>query len=268
MAKGYIDNFQDLEFYFEKLPENVNTWNIYHGWIEGHLTQKPYVYRQGNPELTRAESWKLLEQMIKMNASKGGDFTIYFQGTAKGTSGSRVFFSLGRGISSPYNSQVAGVGNVPQIQNPYMVGMIPADEVEKRISAALEKQKLETRIANLEAAGEPDGFWSTVLMRIAENPNVPETLIGAASNLMNVVAAKVAGLPIQMNANTQVNGTPEAATEETETNADEYEKRCNEALGKIQYHFNDLPAFLEALSGWIEKNPDMAKSLFNQQMKK
>jgi len=254
MRRGYINNIKDLNDYFEQIE--ANRWNLYNGIFGGNLPQANCLYRQDSKEMEPGESWSLLQRMIELNSSTGGDFTIYFPTNTQGNIGNRVYLSIGQGTGA-----VAGIGNVPAgtFSNPA--------ETERRVQDAVELALLRRDVEDLMQADRPSGFWGPLLEKVAENPNVGEALIGAVVNLCTVAAAKLSGTPIQMQ-HPAVSGPPSVSIETDIEMPEDVLNRCNAALSRIAIHFSDLAQFLENLSDYIEQNPQMAKTLFAQISKK
>lgn len=251
MANGYITNSQHLQDWFEKA--GGKKWNLYHRFQTGNLGGGNLIYRQSDDGMSDADSFSLLLEMIEMNTGQGADFTVFVPGNERGNQGFRVFYRSG------VTGSLAGIPG--QQHNGSQVGYVPAEKVADAVEIAMLRRDVE----DMKAAGSPSGFGAIVMERLAENPATIEALASAAIGLLNIAAAKMAGLPMQMQGQGMptVSGPPNTttATAEMEIDGD----RCNAALGRIACHFPNLEVFLETLAGWVEQNPIMAQSIFQNQ---
>lgn len=255
MANGFIANPQNLQDWFERAKGAK--WNLYHGFQRGNLGTGNLIYRQSE-ELPEEDSFSLLLEMITMNSGQGADFTVFVPSNERGNQGLRVFYRAGA------NGAAASLSGTPGAATGYgaNVGFVPADKVKDAVEIAMLRRDVE----DLKSMGEPTGFGAIVMQNFANNPALLEGLAGAAIGLLNIAAAKMAGLPVQMQGGPQpasVSGPPNT-TATTEIEIDE--ERVSAALGRIAAHFPDLAGALEALAGMIEANPTFAKSLLHQHL--
>jgi hypothetical protein len=250
--RAHLTNIHDLKTYFDKL--NNSRWNLYTGMYEGNLPQGNILYRQDNKDMDSTESWELLNQLIDMNSVNGGDFTVYFPANANGNMGNRIKISIG---NNHRFGQHANVGATPPF------GMVSKNEVAEMISTQKIIWDLERKVDELESANAPS-IGAVIMEQLAGNPETIRTITAALTTLLQVVAARMAGIPMRPQSAPAINGHPNT-NNSTEISYSEDEKEgVNNVLGRIAAHFPDLTGFLEKLAHFIETNPDMAKSLFEK----
>lgn len=122
--------------------------------------------------------------------------------------------------------------------------------IAEQVDAKIESIEKDRRILELEAAlkeKETGSGINALINRLGNNFPVEQVVV----DLIN----KVMGTNTTVPATTAINGTP-AQVELTQEQMDQ----INDALARINNHFEDVPACLQKLATWIEKNPAMAKS--------
>lgn len=248
--KGYIDNYEDLLTWFEATGEN--RWNLYAGFID-KFNQAHLLAKQEDGDFDKEESFALLKRMIGINSAHGGQFTIYVP-----QPGGRGFTTRMRVASA----MMPGVGGFPAMQgNPYMLGMIPVNEVEERIRREKQSWELEKRIEELEAEKESSvGAVGQFMNKIAQEIDI--------NNLLKMAVA-VFGSRLNVNPETlravQLAGTPEEVPEGTGYTYDD--PRILDFLDSIRSKFaseEEFYGFIGRVGQFFEKNSALALQFFNQ----
>lgn len=190
-AKGYISSLEDLQFHFEKIGDSY--WNLFRGFhSSGRTPLRDLIYRQ-EEEMSVEDSWELLSQMLEQNSRFGGKFTIHIHdnGTKKGS-----YLWAGFNLMTG-NSRLSG------FQQQY--GALPVDEVERRITDAIEKERMSREIEDLKAAisGQMNP-WQQLGQRFIEDLDVNrvvDSIQGLITGFMQGMAASRTPVTLQ--------GTPE-----------------------------------------------------------
>jgi len=246
--KGYIDNYEDLRTWVESTKQPL--WNLYSGWIDKF--GQSHLLAKNEEETDPEESFNSLRRMIEINSPQGGQFTVYIP-----QPGNRGFSTRIRIASAASVAGVAGVGN------PYMMGMVPMNELEQRIRKERETWELQRRIDDLEAAQESSvGVIGKVMDKITSELDIN-----------NLLKFAVAILGPRMNVNpdmlraVQLSGTPVAEAEDTHdgTGYTYDDPRLLEFLDTIRSQFGtdeEFYNFLTKVGAFFQKNPQIAIGFF------
>lgn len=235
--------------------ESIRTWweadpeRPYFSLYRGTRGTKPSDIIIRNDTLGELEpAWEMLEQMLTINSGEGGEFTILRTDKPKSNYGMKGVVVLSHATATP---AIAGIPGMPFIGAGHNIQTYIAGEIEKE----REKWDLAKKVEDLEAAinAGQQGSW---LDRIGEKIIEGDTL----NNLVNLIVAKL--MPQAPKAShVAVSGAPGAATD------DQFQydtERIASALERIRAHFPDVHGTLDRLADFIDRNPEMAKNLFNQ----
>jgi len=245
--KGYIDNYEDLAEWIKNTKQTA--WNLYAGWPEKFSAT--HFLAKCEDESDADASWELLKRMIEINASNGGNFTVYIP--QPGNRGFSTRVQIRSNNPAAANAGVAGIGN------PYALGMIPVGEHERRLKEFEEKMRLERRIEDLEAQqGSNVGVIGKLMDKLDD------------LDINNVFNAVVAVLGPKINPNMQpmqLSGTPVGDPgEHADGSGYTYDDpRLLEFLDSVRSKFNtdeEFYTFLTKVGAFFDKNPQMALSFF------
>lgn len=198
-------------------------------------------------------SWEMLEQMISINSQEGGEFTILRTDKPKGNFGNKAVVVLNQ-MPAYQAAGVAGLPGMPFVAGtPQGIQAYIADEVKKE----RQNWELEKKVEDLEAAinaKQEGGLLERSLNRLIESDKI--------GTILELVLAKFLGpVGVPQPSHVAVSGAPGAgAPAQFQYDTD----RVSHALERIRAHFPDIHETLEALANYIEKNPDMARTIFNQ----
>jgi hypothetical protein len=245
--KGYINNYEDLQDWVKNTKQTA--WNLYSGWPEKFSAT--HFLAKCEDESEAETSWELLKRMLEINASNGGNFTVYIP-----QPGNRGFSTR---VQIPANNPAAANAGVAGIGNPYAIGMIPAVEHERRMREFEEKMRLERRIEDLESQqGSSVGAVGKILDKITEELDIN-----------NVFNALVAVFGPKLNPNMQpmqLAGTPVAADPGEHADGSGYnydDPRLLVFLDTVRCKFGtdeEFYTFLGRVGAFFDKNPQMAIS--------
>jgi hypothetical protein len=247
MSKGYISNFEDLEYWFRAVESPK--WNLYRGHHE-KMNNMHMIAKLDDEDVTVDESWEQLRRMIEINSKFGGTFTVYANNTRNNRNQTAHV-----AINTP-GPAMAGLGGMPGMYGGYGMGMIPAEEVENRIRKEREIWDLKSRIENMEAESESRvGFMEKVFEKVIQD--IDFNNLGKA--LSAILMSRTAPAAVQA-AQVNLQGVPE-----DQTNFEYATERIVPFLDRIRPHFSDdesFYSFLDRVVDFFEKNPEMSKGFF------
>lgn len=194
-------------------------------------------------------AWDMLEQMLTINSTEGGEFTILRADKPKSNYGMKGVVVLSHARATP---AVAGIPGMPFIGAGQNIQSFIAGEIEKE----REKWELSKKVDDLEAAINAKQEGSLVeraLNRVIDGDKL-DALIGVLID--KFLSPKGAHVPSHV----AVSGAPGAAPDQFQYDTE----RIAAALERIRAHFPDVHGTLDRLADFIDRNPEMAKSLFNQ----
>ena len=249
--KGYINNYEDLRTWFELNEET--RWNLYNGFVT-KFNNVHVLAKQENNDLDKEESYNLLKQIISMNSSRGGQFTVYMIGP--GNRGPMVHV----GIDSATMPGVGGYGAMAG--NPYMQGLVPISEIDERIRRERQTWDMERRIEDLEAEKESSvGAVGQFFNRVTQDLDINRLINMAVvmmSSRMNVNPELIKAV--------QLSGTPEQQQQPDDGTGYTYDDpRLLEFLDGIRSKFQDdesFYAFLARVGEFFQQNTAMAMQFF------
>ena len=245
--KGYIDNYEDLQEWVKSTK--VAAWNLYSGWPEKFSAQ--HFLAKCDDESDPEASWELLKRMIEMNSPQGGRFTVYIP-----SAGNRGFSNR---VQIGTANTAASLGGMATMGNPYALGMIPVDELERRLRKERETWELQRRIEDLESQQEAGvGALSKIVDKLTSELDI--------NNVFNAMVA-IFGPKINPNMQPmQLSGTP--VDGETHADGSGYtydDPRLLTFLDTIRCKFGsdeEFYTFLSRVGAFFDKNPQMAISFF------
>lgn len=245
--KGYIDNYEDLQEWVKATKQPL--WNLYAGFVEKFGQQ--HLLAKNEEDTDPESSFEHLQRMIEMNSKQGGRFTVYVP--QPGNRGFSVRVQIGSATT------MAGIGAMSTMGNPYMLGMIPADELERRLKKERETWEMERRIEDLEAQQEAGvGAFGKIVDKITSELDVN-----------NVFNALVAVFGPKLNPNMQpmqLSGTPLDADTHADGSGYTYDDpRLLVFLDTVRNKFGtdeEFYTFLSRVGAFFDKNPQMAISFF------
>lgn len=196
-------------------------------------------------------SWDMLENMITINSGEGGEFTVLRTDKPKGNFGNKAVVVLSHALAP------AGVGSLPGLPfvagSPQGIQAYIAGEVEKAKESWELRKQVEDLSAMINAKQEGTGL-ERIFNKLLESDKI--------GTILDVVLAKFLTPAGAQASHVAVSGAPGV---QHDPDAFQYDtERVAAALERIRAHFPDIHGTLDKLAGFIEKNPSMAKSLFNQ----
>ena len=245
-----IEGIQSVFFQNAKAPY----WTIYFGF-DAKSTNR---LATNEDESDMESSWQLLEHQLKTRSARGGRFLIFQTDKPKTSNGFKTKVDLPSLVPGPGGHHVAGIGYAHQ-----QVALQVSEEktqamISKAVNEALEKDRMQRRIDDLEAALEDkrkgDGI-GRVVMDLMENPN--------AQPLVHALAAKFA--PHIYGTGTQVamSGYPEAEAAEGGRTYDT--DRILPCIDDIFNCVDDGYLFLEVIAHLCKTNPALVKGIYSSQ---
>ena len=263
-AKTYMTDFVALDRWF-KIGE-TSAWILSRGFNEQHAGRSNRIYSQSNTDMSKEESFALLQQLIEDNSASGGDFTVYVQ-PRTGTVGQSAHYRVIGVETMPANSRLAGLpGGAP------MVGYVSAQELAEKLASEKRMWELERKLEDMEAAAaESMPLAKAALGQIIEDgtlSRVVEQLTPAVGQIIANFLSKL--IPTAPQATVAMSGFPAAAADGPGTDAaeepEQYDPvRIAGVLNRLRPHFDShegLYVYLEKVTDFFEKNPVMAKSFF------
>lgn len=240
-----ITSIEDVGIWFKKLE--TPTWNLYRGWHD-KMPVRNIIYKQEDENLSLDESFEVLQQMMEMNSHEGGKFTVYVHNNQKGSS---ILVGLNLGRMAKGSMGLAGYSGAG-------FGMVPADEVDRKIAQALELNNLKREIEDLRAAQEAGmGFRDILIEKLREVDLGP--IITGLSSLIQPRAGAIQGMPAGAVDARQPNPEPD------QDSGFSYDgEKILPALDNIRPHFDrdtDFYSFIEKVSARFAENPDMFKNM-------
>lgn len=268
--RGAIGDYSGLSFWFDSVlkTEEHAKWNLYRGHLnkvgENRANQ---IYKQDDADMSKEDSFDLLMQMIQVNSSEGGDFTIYIPQKSQNVPNGVAFFRApNTPVRSAYgHSQIAGFPAAG------MAGMLTKDDVKEMIEKERDGWEKDRKIEELEAELESKaGIGGMIMQQISQDGTLGKlmemgvgALIQIASNLATKKTA-LAGFDHPAGIATQSAPTP-APQGNIDQQIIEYDSdRIVNALDKMVVHFSNVEDFYTALDRLADKfaeNPAMYKNL-------
>lgn len=246
--KGYIDNYEDLAEWIKNTKQTA--WNLYAGWPEKFSAT--HFLAKCEDESDADASWELLKRMIEINASNGGNFTVYIP--QPGNRGFSTRIQIRSNNPAAANAGVAGIGN------PYALGMIPMQQHEDLLRREKEMWEMKKEIEDLKSQqGSSVGALGKIMDKITEELDIN-----------NVFNALVAVFGPKLNPNMQpmqLSGTPVGDPgEHADGSGYTYDDpRLLEFLDSVRSKFKtdeEFYTFLTRVGAFFDKNPQMALSFF------
>lgn len=239
----YISDISAVETWFRQLGKP--NWKLLRGFHD-KTRGKASIYVQDQEGMDMDEAWELLQNMIEINSSGGGQFTIFVPTSTSGQ-GQSIFLQIG---------EVGSTGS-PKVAGAPAVGYVPKSEVAELIAKERKMWELERRLEDMEAAAGANAEWTDVIKeKIAEVDLTP-----VIAGLTQMFARR--GVSLQ---GTQGDYQPPQA----EAPADGYQydgDRLMPILDDIHNHFStqdEFLAFLEALRDMFVQNPELYKNMVSK----
>lgn len=249
-AHSYISDLESLKTWFYGIGKP--NWKLMRGFQES-TKDRVTIYQQSDEMLDLDESWALLEQMISLNCSGGGRFTVFVPTLANGK-GALVLVQIGDFTSSQYPA-LAGY--------PGQMGMLPAAELESRIKREREMWELRRELEDLRAAQEASaGIGEILIEKLREVDLAP--IIQGIAQVFTRPGVAVHGTPGDFYAQ-PAQAQPQAAPSTGEEEGYTYEgNRLIPLLDSIRQHFQTNEEFFDFLGKVAQKfsqNPGLYKTL-------
>lgn len=200
------------------------------------------------------ESFTLLAETIRrFNNPQGQVFTVFQTYRPRHNNGVYMRVQIYENQSASANIHVAG------INGQQAVGYLSPAEVDERIQAALERQKMKDEIKALREANE--GGFIGQLPKVFEQ--ISNTPVGQA------IIAKIMGLSLQPAPATAVNGVPGAAQNPEPAPAvhrnDDDDEQFNADIDHVTTTLGtDDVTLMKKIRILVDQNPDLAKTLLAQ----
>ncbi|MBK6860991.1 MAG: hypothetical protein IPK91_02680 [Saprospiraceae bacterium] len=238
--KAALRNIEDVREWFMQMK--MPYWSLWNGFSKETKERAGYNEEEGDLEA----SWDILEQFLRRKQASGGRMTIFVAPKFGSPNGATEYLDL------PVRSQQAAMAGIHG-GDPYSIAGKPievhiAEQVDAKISALEKDRKIADLEAQLAAKQEGTGLeklWN----RITDELPVEQIILGLIGRFVNTNTPQTA-----------INGTPNKMEDMQELTPEQADS-INESLSRIQNVIGDLTVNLEKLATWIEKNPDMAKSL-------
>jgi len=262
-AHSYITNFEDLDTFFKRVGKSQ--WKLFRGFHD-RTKGKALIYSQSEDGMDVEESFALLQDMIQINCSPAGRFTVLIPTSPSGQ-GVTQWVQIGE-ISTGATYGGARVSGQPP-------GMIPEAKLQKEIDRERKMWDMERQLEDLAAAREANATWQEIIQdKVRE---IPAETVGAVLSgvIKQFTGQRVTLQGIQADQQEQTatrkeeeehptaSDTPPSATSKGyEYNGD----ILLPILDDIRNEFDTEEAFLEFLSVLRNKfveDPAMYKNLVN-----
>ena len=238
-----ISSIEDVGAWFKKL--DTPTWNLYRGWHD-KMPVRNIIYKQEDENLSMDESFEVLQQMMEMNSHSGGKFTVYVHNNQKGSS---VLVGLNLERMAKGNMGLGGYSGAG-------FGMVPADEVDRKIAQALEINNLKREIEDLRSAQEAGMGFRDILIEKLREVDLGPIITGLSSLIQPPRAGAIQGMP--------ADSIPPNQEADHDSGFHYDGEKILPALDNIRPHFDrdtDFYSFLEKVSARFAENPDMFKNI-------
>lgn len=238
--KAALRSIEDVKEWF--LQMKMPFWSLWNGFSKETKERAGYNSEESDLEA----SWDILESFLRRKQASGGRMTVFVADKFGSPNGATEYIEL----PARSGSAIAGIhGN----SDPYSIAGKPlevhiAEQVDAKISAIEKDRKIADLEAQLAAKQEGSGLeklWN----RITDELPIEQIIMGLIGHFTKTSVPQTA-----------INGTPDKL-EDMEDVTQEQADSINESLTRIQNVIGDLTVNLAKLASWIEKNPDMAKSL-------
>jgi len=228
-----ITSLQDLRKWFESKETPYYTLYIGRG-----TNQNMVLHRQRN-EMSPQEAWMQIENDVKISSYGGGVFTLVTREDVKKENilNGKVYVAINTADNPQH--RMNGI-NSPQIGQ---------DAINKAVTDALEVYDLKRKVEELEneiEAVQNQSFFERIGNRLSEHPELPQ--------LCEAILMRFLGPSVQQPGATTIHGMPKQSG------------TIEESIERIQKVFPDPTAFIHGLSSWVEKHPEMAKQIFEEQI--
>lgn len=246
---GYINNLDQLQFWFEKLGKAE--WNLYRGHLN-KVSPSALIYKNEEP-LSVEESYQLLVEMMQMNSNGGGRFTVYVPDKS---SNRGCTVKVGLNIQEKASAGLGGFNPSAQLQ-----GLVSVGEVDRKIAEAREKWDLERRLEDMEIALEQKVPLGEKLLEKALDEGGVGKIVDLCSNLINGIILKVAQ---PQKAQVSMNGFPPVEDEPAPEGYTYDQEQILTFLDQVRPHFENEASFYAFLSGVALKfseQPDFFKGM-------
>lgn len=267
-SSNSFTSIDSLRQWFEL--QDSDLWTLF----SGAGTRPSDLIHRMDVSVGMEKSWEVLEAMLMQQSELGGgSFTVLSKKTAGTTNGPRVRVTLPPASARAGSPGVAGISQ---------------QMIDAQINDAIDKFRLQHENDMLRqelAEAESGGYIGKIMERVAQHPNLHQVIdVFIARILGNNVAVTGFGSaqqPTEMieeqkptkkmaemkneNAPASTGPTHEGNQEGTKFNYDL--DRLAASLEVIRAHFPDIHEFMETLANFVESNPSLAKTFFNNQKK-
>lgn len=226
-----IRNLDNLEKWFQQVKPT--RWNLYRGHQNKCLGQFQIIKLDEDVDLDT--SWRILSEQLEIYSP--GQFSIFVPGN---NSHQQYMIHVSLGMDGV--SGISGYGR----GNAYALGMIPEDEVQRRVQEAVRMERLERMIEDLQAERQ---YTTPLTERLAEK--LMELDVNSIVPVLQGIFSPrsySSGLPYPQNVS-GVPGVPVAAHREGG------ESDSDEGAGTFVYDDQKIIYGLDALRSQLE-NPD------------
>ncbi|MEL6923649.1 MAG: hypothetical protein AAFO94_06330 [Bacteroidota bacterium] len=263
-----ITNIDNLKNWF--FQSDLVYWSLWAGMNK--KIQNNVIARQKAP-ITINESWEMLERNINSSSRPGARFTIYVSEAASGERGSNVGMTVHYEVTASNQSAINGIGPAG------IYGNDVQSYIAQQVSEQVERRELLREIDELKYALHEkqnptwkDKFFDMAISDPDGAARIAGTVMHAVTPLFGALQALLTnpkGVPISIMGfppNQPQSQPPTEPNQPGETLPDyDYDnQRVGNALERIRVHFPQPESVLEAIATFIETQPAMAQSLFNQ----
>lgn len=269
MTPGAFRDIETLRQWFYK--NEAPYWTLYIG--REMERGKRIAVNTGIKEIDKA--WQWLEELLIAQSEGGGTFHIHAKDNPKEDADQKTLAQ-----KAQFRLTSLGYHAVFEISNSYAYNRIPAvagmpqsapQDIDKLI-----EEKVNERIERYELESEIEGLQNQIQDLKKSKNSIMGFNIETLPSILQVISA-IKGLtsssPEEQKQLLGVHGLPpestakirkhlEDNTESDELSEDENNK-IDESIERISVYFPDIAKFMESLANYIEKNPELSKSLFN-----
>jgi len=260
MARPTIKSLEDLREWFfdkkalsEKGVEPSAVWSIHYG----ETKTRHRLAEQNNADMEFEDSWDILEKnLLRLNGRGKVCISMNVFNNKNQMGAHEAIYEYG-----PY--QETGRAGINGIGGSYIGAPEVEAYVQKEIQREREKWEQDQRIAALEA----ELHENTPLMDRLLEENFDQ-VAGIATQLLQGLIQKKPAVAVS---GFEQKSSPEAGEKESPaapTTQAEAADRINKALNRLSFTFPNVIELLEGLADFVESQPDLAKSLFENQILK
>lgn len=248
MARPTLRSLEDLREWF--LEQDCPIWTVYFGETKG----RHRMTEQNNKDLSVEESWEILANNLYRLTGKGKIcVAVNVKGATNRSGDHEAVYEFNEMLNG--RPGIAGIGG----QGSFIGSTEVESYVQREVEREREKWEMERRIEALEA----DQQANTPLIDRLLEENFDQ-VAGIATQLIQGLIQKKP--PATVAGFQQSGPQPSGGDRQAPESQEEASERISEALQRLSATFPDVLELLEGLADFVEAQPELAKTLFENQI--